>query len=410
MGELMRQYWMPAMLSSELPSPDCSPVRVMLLGEELIAFRDTAGRVGLIQNYCPHRGASMFYGRNEEGGLRCIYHGWKYDVTGQCVDMLNEPEDTNFARKVKAVAYPCVERNGCIWTYMGPETVLPPLPDLEANLAEGYHTLAMEHDHNWLQVLEGTIDTIHAGVLHAGATRWQDQPEGSFRQAYLKERSARFEVIDIPGGVTYGAHRPSSPGTEYWRVATFLFPFYGISPPGGGFQGVPTSLTAAVPMDDEHTLYVHFISKQATASYDLLPNTPGWYGRFNAAANSSNDYLFDRELQRRSRLNEGGLNYSGIPNGRHQDRAITASMGTIYNRTREHLGQTDSGIIRTRKRLLDAATAFADRGEVPPGVRNPEYYRVRTGEIFLPEGADWVEETAELRKSPIVAPAIPLST
>jgi phenylpropionate dioxygenase-like ring-hydroxylating dioxygenase large terminal subunit len=410
MGELMRQYWIPAMLSSELPTPDCSPVRVMLLGEPLIAFRDSDGRVGLMQNYCPHRGASMFYGRNEEGGLRCIYHGWKFDVTGQCIDMLNEPEETSFTAKVKAVAYPCVERNGCVWTYMGPERVLPSLPDLEANLAEGYHTLAMEHDHNWLQVLEGTIDTIHAGVLHAGATRWQDQPEGSFRQAYLRDRSALFEVIDIPGGVTYGAHRKSSPGMEYWRVATFLFPFYGISPPGGGFQGNPTSLTAAVPMDDEHTLYVHFISKQANPSYDLLPNTPGWFGRFNAEANSSNDYLFDRELQRRSRLNEGGENYSGIPNGRHQDRAITASMGTIYNRTREHLGQTDSGIIRTRKRLLDAAKAFAERGEVPPGVKNPEFYRVRTGEIFLPEGADWVEETRELRRSSIVAPAIEIST
>jgi len=406
MGDMMRQYWIPAMLSSELPIPDSSPIRIKLLGEELIAFRDSDGRVGLIQNYCPHRGASLFYGRNEEGGLRCIYHGWKFDVSGQCVDMLNEPEESEFADKVKAVAYPCVERKGCIWTYMGPETELPALPDLEANIAEGHHTLAMEHDHNWLQVLEGTIDTIHAGVLHGGASRWQDQPEDSFRQASLKSRSAKFEVIDIPGGVTYGAHREYKPGTEYWRVATFLFPFYGISPPGGGFQGSPTSLTAAVPVDDEHTMYIHFISDKAKGGYDLLPNKPGWYGRFNPEANSSNDYQFDRELQRQSKLNEGGPNYSGIPVGRHQDRAITASMGTIYDRTREHLGQTDSGIIRTRKRLLDAAKALAERGETPPGVRNPEYYRVRTGEIFLPVSADWVAETEELRKSPLVGPAI----
>ncbi len=406
MGDLMRQYWIPAMLSSELPVPDSSPIRIKLLGEELIAFRDSGGRVGLIQNYCPHRGASLFYGRNEEGGLRCIYHGWKFDVTGQCVDMLNEPEESEFAHKVKAVAYPCVERKGCIWTYMGPGTELPPLPDLEANIAEGHHTLAMEHDHNWLQVLEGTIDTVHAGILHFGAARWEDLPEDSFRQASMKSRSAKFEVIDIPGGVTYGAHREYKPGTEYWRVATFLFPFYGISPTGGGFQGAASSLTAAVPVDDEHTMYIHFISEKATPGYDLLSNTPDWYGRFNAPAHSGNDYQFDREVQRQSKLNEGGPNFSGIPSVRHQDRAITASMGTIYDRTREHLGQTDSGIIRTRKRLLDAAKALAERGETPPGVRNPEHYRVRTGEIFLPVSADWVAETEELRKSPLVGPAI----
>ena len=401
MGNLMRQYWIPGMLSSELPAPDCPPVRVMLLGEPLIAFRDTDGRVGIMQNSCPHRGASLFYGRNEEGGLRCIYHGWKFDVEGNCVDMLNEPDETNFAHKVKATAYPCVERNGCIWTYLGPEKTPPPLPDIEANMAEDYHTLAMEHDHNWLQVLEGTIDTIHAGILHSGAQRWEDAPEGSFQRAYLQNRKATFEIIDIPGGVTYGAHRPADTGQEYWRIATFLFPFYGISPTGGSFQkGVPTTLTAAVPMDDEHTLYVHFISKKAVEKYDLYPNTSDWFGRFNAPANSSNDYLIDREVQRQSKLNSGaGPAYSGIPTGRHQDRAITASMGTIYDRTHEHLGQTDLGIIRTRRRLLNAAKAFADKGELPPGVKNPEYYQVRTGEIFLPQGADWVKETEELRQS-----------
>jgi phenylpropionate dioxygenase-like ring-hydroxylating dioxygenase large terminal subunit len=401
MGNLMRQYWIPGMLSSELPFPDCAPVRVMLLGEPLIAFRDTSGRVGLMQNSCPHRGASMFYGRNEEDGLRCIYHGWKFDVTGQCTDMLTEPDESNFASRVKAIAYRTVERNGAVWVYMGTEKTPPPLPDIEANLNEEYHTLAMEHDHNWLQVLEGTIDTIHAGVLHGGATRWQDAAEGSFQQAMLKTRKAKFETIDIEAGVTYGAHRPAAEGQEYWRIATFLFPFYGISPTGGSFQkGIPTTLTAAVPMDDEHTLYVHFISKKALAHYDLRPNTADWYGRFTAEANTSNDYLLDRDLQRRSPLNSGGPNYSGIPSVRHQDRAITASMGTIYDRTHEHLGQTDAGIIRTRRRLLSAARALQNNGVTPPGIHYPEQYRVRTGEIFLPEGADWVKATKELRQVP----------
>ena len=379
MGDMMRQYWIPAMLSSELPHPDCDPVRVMLLGEKLVAFRDSEGRVGLIQNYCPHRGASLFYGRNEEGGLRCIYHGWKFDVSGNCLEMLNEPPESSFAHKVKAVTYPCVERNGAVWTYMGPEKAPPPLPDIEANMADGFHTLAMEHDHNWLQVLEGTIDTVHAGILHAGSTRWEDLPEGTFRRASLQLRSAEFEVIDTDGGVCYGAHRPAErPGWEYWRIAHFLFPFYGMSPTGGGFQdgGSPVSLTAAVPMDDEHTLCVHFIAKDRSVSpwfqekYDLLPNSTDWFGRFRPEVQANNDFLLDREVQQQSPLNSGGSGFSGIPTVRHQDRAITSSIGTIYDRIHEHLGQTDLGVIRTRKRLIEAAVAFAETGASPP--RRPQ--------------------------------------
>ena len=134
MGDLMRQYWIPALLSSELPEPDGPPVRVRLLGENLIAFRDTSGKVGLIQNHCPHRGASLFFGRNEEDGLRCVYHGWKFDATGACVDMPSEPAESNFKAKVRARAYPCVERNGVVWAYMGPRPTPPPLPDLEPNM------------------------------------------------------------------------------------------------------------------------------------------------------------------------------------------------------------------------------------------------------------------------------------
>src|SRR5918911_564382 len=134
MGKLMREYWLPAMLSSELPRPDSDPLRVLLLGEQLIAFRDTNGQVGLIQNHCPHRGASLFFARNEEAGLRCVYHGWKFDVEGNCVDMPNEPAESDFKTKVKAVAYPCRERGGIVWTYMGPRSDPPPLPGLEPNM------------------------------------------------------------------------------------------------------------------------------------------------------------------------------------------------------------------------------------------------------------------------------------
>ena len=141
-GAMLRQYWIPALMSSELPERDGAPVRVRLLGENLIAFRVTSGKIGLIQNHCPHRGASLFFGRNEEEGLRCVYHGWKYSCEGHCVDMPNEPEESNFKSKIHATAYPCVERNDIIWTYMGPRQTPPPLPDLEPNmLPRGEYTV-----------------------------------------------------------------------------------------------------------------------------------------------------------------------------------------------------------------------------------------------------------------------------
>src|SRR6202049_1321808 len=134
MGSLFRQFWLPALLSSELPGPDAAPVRVMLLGEQLIAFRDSTGHVGLVANNCPHRGASLFFGRNEESGLRCVYHGWKFAVDGTGLYMPNEPSESDFRTKVRATAYPCRERGGIVWTYMGPRADPPPLPDLEPKI------------------------------------------------------------------------------------------------------------------------------------------------------------------------------------------------------------------------------------------------------------------------------------
>src|SRR5438132_2987893 len=172
MGNLMREYWVPAMLSSELPHADSDPVRVMLLGEQLIGYRDSSGKIGLLPNNCPHRGASLFFGRNEEAGLRCVYHGWKFDVDGNCLDMPNEPAESDFKHKVKATAYPCVERNGLVWSYMGPRETPPPLPDLEANnLPEGeYSVSAIQRECSYLQALEGDVDTSHVGFLHFGAS------------------------------------------------------------------------------------------------------------------------------------------------------------------------------------------------------------------------------------------------
>jgi phthalate 4,5-dioxygenase len=202
MGSLMRQYWVPAMLSSELPSADSDPVRVMLLGEKLIAFRASDGQVGLIQNHCPHRGASLFFGRNEEAGLRCVYHGWKFAVDGTCVDMPNEPAESDFRTKVKAVAYPCRERGGIVWAYMGPRPTPPSLPDLEPNMLADDEVVvtAIQRECNWLQGLEGDIDTSHLGFLHLGAIDPEAIPQGTFAYYTVKDRAPRYQVVDTEYG------------------------------------------------------------------------------------------------------------------------------------------------------------------------------------------------------------------
>ncbi|HEU0167584.1 MAG TPA: Rieske 2Fe-2S domain-containing protein, partial [Chloroflexota bacterium] len=395
MGTLMRQYWVPALLSSELPSPDSDPMRLLLLGEKLIAFRDTNGKVGIVQNHCPHRGASLFFGRNEEAGLRCVYHGWKFDVTGQCVDMPNEPAESNFKAKVRAVAYPTQERGGVVWAYMGSRATPPPLPDLEGNmLPEGeYNVTVTQRECNWLQALEGDVDTSHLAFLHRGSVRPDEVLEGSFMYWTLTHPAPYYQVLDTDYGAMYGAYRAATEGQEYWRVAHFLFPFFTMAP--GGLLGTSKGVIARVPMDDTHTLNYQMGPRMrmrvdsgpgstATRGGDntpiafrtpLLPTTTDWCGRFRTEQSAANDYQVDRQLQRANRGVDG---YAGIRGGNMQDQAVTESMGPIYDRTQERLGTSDTMIIRVRRRLIAAAKALRDSGITPPGVDTPEVYRQRS--------------------------------
>jgi phthalate 4,5-dioxygenase len=410
MGNLMREYWMPAMLSSELPSPGCNPVRVMLMGEKLIGFRDGENRVGLLADACPHRGASLFFGRNDACGLRCVYHGWQFDVNGACIDMPNEPEEAEFKHRVNAISYPCQERGGVVWTYMGPRTEPPPLPDLEGNMQENSHesVRAVQLESNWLQILEGDIDTTHVGFLHYGGLKAEDQPPGSFSEWQLRDKTAKFEVIDTEGGAAYGARREAGPGQDYWRIAQFCFPFYTFTPPG--VLGTKKGGGARVPMDDYHTMTFFMAAGRRGpntgpqgAFKAPLPNTTDWYGRFRMEQTLENDFQIDRDLQRQG---EGQTGYSGIEGIAMQDAAMTGSMGGIYDRSKEHLASSDAMVIRVRRRLIAAVQAHMRSGTVPPGVDDPEVYRVRSGGLFLPKGADWVEATRELRKAFVEHPEL----
>jgi phthalate 4,5-dioxygenase len=411
MGNLMRQYWLPAIRADELPEPDGPPLRVRLLGENLIAFRTASNTIGLLQNHCPHRGASLFFGRNEEEGLRCVYHGWKFAPDGTCVDMPNEPQESDFKSKIKATAYPCTERGGIIWAYLGPRQTPPPLPDLEANML-GTDDVVISIIHrpcNWMQGWEGEMDTVHQAFLHSGATRVEDTVPGTFDYYIASTPAPRFAVIDTPYGTSYGAWRPAAEDTYYWRIAHMLFPFYAMIP--AGMMGQQTRFAAYVPMDDEHTLHWEITRglldpdelppeargsegrrPVARAQAEYLPHTSDWYGRFNMRQCMANDYLIDRAAQRSMK------SYTGIPGIRQQDMAVTESMGPIYDRESEHLGTTDALIIRTRRRMIAAAKALDEQGIVPPGVESPELYRQRSGGVILPRDANWWDATEDRRR------------
>ena len=395
MGNLMRQYWLPALLSRELAAVDSDPVRVMLLGEKLIAFRDTTGQVGLLANHCPHRGASLYFGRNEESGLRCVYHGWKFSADGTCIDMPNEPAESDFRTKVQAVAYPCRERGGIVWAYLGPNEP-PPLPDIEANMLapDQAKADAVMRECNWLQGLEGDIDTSHLGFLHMGALDAATMDPGTFGYYTVKDRQPHYAIVDTDGGTMYGAYRPAEPPMVYWRIAQFLFPCYALIP--SGVLGREILTRAWVPMDDEHMMYFNMGAPGTVRGMDYslaLPNTTDWYGRFRLAPRAENDYQIDRGAQRTRR------SYTGLSSIHLEDQAITESMGPILDRSMEHLGTADTMVIRTRRRLLDASRALEEHGTAPPGARDPSVYRARSGSVFLPEGADWIAATEHLREA-----------
>lgn len=427
-GNLMRQYWIPVFMSSELPAPDSPPVRVRILGENLIGFRVTSGEVGLIANSCPHRGASLFFGRNEEEGLRCVYHGWKFDVGGACVDMPSEPAESNFKTKVRATAYPCRERNGVVWAYMGSrsENDLPALPDIEPNMLPDQETAVQKvlRECNWMQGLEGDVDTSHLAYLHLGAIKPEETTPGTFDYYTVADRAPRYNVLDTEFGTSYGAYRPAEEDTFYWRVAHFLFPFYTMIPTG--VLGVQVLVRAWVPVDDDHMMFWSFAvpssrsqgqgsppgvnasagSGGAIASragrpaggsapgrgFEYQPQSSGWLGKFRLTQNASNDYGLDREDQR-------SRSFTGIPGIHQQDQAITESMGPIYDRSHEHLGTSDAMVIRTRRRLVNAAKALSKDGTLPPGVDDPAVYRYRSGGVILPRSADWLEATRDLQKA-----------
>ncbi|MFM9967125.1 MAG: Rieske 2Fe-2S domain-containing protein [Burkholderiales bacterium] len=386
MGDLMRRYWIPALLTDELPAPDSPPKRLTLLGEKLVAFRDTKGRVGLFDERCPHRNASMFFGRNEEEGVRCVYHGWKFDVSGQCVDMPSEPAESNFKRKVQITAYPCIERGGVIWTYMGLPELKPAFPDLEwteVPAANRYTTRRLQES-NWLQGYEGGWDTAHLPILHLGDTQNSNFFSGKGKEA-LRGIPALYEFIPTEFGFVYGRGRKNPEGGLNWECALMFMPSWKMFQPFAGADNRIT-LLAWVPVDDENcTLWgVEYHPRRALTEEEMTWSKTYHYihvelepGSERPVRNRDNDYLVDRAKQKSG-------SFTGVLGLGLQDSAIQESMGTICDRTREHLSPADVVLVKLRRHLLRVLDDMQS-GAALPGM-DAQSHLLRPGIIPLPEG------------------------
>jgi phenylpropionate dioxygenase-like ring-hydroxylating dioxygenase large terminal subunit len=384
LGDMLRRYWIPALLAAELPENECPPVRVKLLSERLLAWRDTQGRYALTDEFCAHRGVSLWFGRNEEDGLRCPYHGWKYDYTGQCIEVPSEPAESGFCRKIKLKSYPLIERGGVLWAYMGPPELRPPEPAFEWTklpAAHWYHTKRWQ-ECNYLQAMEGGIDSSHVSWLHSAEMRSDPLHRTSKGVVYQRDAKPKFEIVESSGGLFIGARRNAEDGHYYWRITQWIMPWYTMVPPYGEYA---LNAHAWVPIDDENchtwTFTYHPTRPLSELELDTMRKGGGLHvelvpGTFRPRINKDNDYLMDRAAQK------AGRSYSGVKGIAMQDASIQESMGPVVDRAKENLVSTDNAIIMARHRLRRAVLAH-QKGATPPGLEQ-ESHRVRSAAFVLP--------------------------
>jgi phthalate 4,5-dioxygenase len=371
MGNLYRSYWLPALLASELKDPGGAPVRVTLLSERLLAFRNSDGELGLIDEFCAHRGVSLWFGRNEGGGIRCPYHGWNYATNGQCLEVPSESKESGFAEKIKLTSYPLREQGGILWAYLGPLDQIPTMPAYE------WSTVPDSHRHitkrlqacNSLQAMEGGLDSFHSSFLHRMSVGEDPLLKRDPTSAALLKGDPhpKFIPMDSPAGLLITTRRNVLPNDYYWRVTHWLMPCFNLFPP---YEGNPYGAHAWVPIDDHQswTFSIDYRPDRALTQEEVQAMEKGMGihsknipNSFIPIANASNDYLIDRQAQKRRET------FSGVLGIAEQDAAVQESMGTITQRELENLVGTDNGIIMTRRKLIQSAKALAN-GIKPPGM------------------------------------------
>lgn len=389
MGRLMRRFWIPAMTAAEVPAADEAPVRLQLLGEKLVVFRDSQGRVGVLDQHCPHRGASLFFGRNEEEGIRCVYHGWKFDVTGQCVDMPTEAADSPMRCKVRARAYPARIAGGVLWVFLGEAQDAPPLPGFEwLGLPDAHvYVSRWEQDCNYAQAMEGELDSAHVGFLHRLVSTVDDDKRALTGRYFQDDTAPLWKIVPTPAGFVACNGRKVEDGQRYWRANQFLLPFFTMIPPHPKDARL---VRMWVPMNDERcwVLCATFRPDRPLGDAELAAWRNGENshrrvvpGTTRPTERQDNDYLIDRQLQKT-------ISFTGIHGIRAQDAMVAESAGPIVDRTREHLGSSDRAVVAMRRALLDAATALDSRGEPPVAPQQPHVFGVRATQTVLPADTD----------------------
>lgn len=395
MGQIMRRHWMPACLIEEVPEPDCDPLKLRIFGEDLVVFRDTEGRVGVLDEMCPHRRASLVFGRNEECGLRCLYHGWKIDVEGNVVEMSSEPPGSGFAEKVKHKAYPVREGAGFVWVYMGPAETMPewqppvfqPTPDTRIAIAK------IHIDCNWAQILEGAIDSAHSSSLHSSDMVPARVPGAAATDVnWLRpstDKAPRMQVQRTPFGFRYAAiRRPiANPQThDYIRTTLFIAPYSALIPPNNLYNVA----IVHVPTDDTHTAF-HFIAFGGAS----CPSTEEWRKFLHAQVGIDVDKYFrkvrtraNNYLQDRKAMKLG--NYTGVPGIPNQDIVMWETMGPIADRSQDRLGASDLAIVEFRRQMVEAVKEFL-AGGAAIGTAEPRIpqNKLNSFEGVVPKSTDW---------------------
>jgi phthalate 4,5-dioxygenase oxygenase subunit len=398
MGQLMRRHWLPACLSEEVKEPDGTPVKVRLLGEDLVAFRDSDGRLGVIDEYCPHRRASLLYGRNEECGLRCLYHGWKIDVDGNVVEMASEPAESALVQKVKHKVYPVREAGGFVWIYMGPAETMPEFeaPAFAPNPGTKVSVVKIQVPCNWAQILEGAIDSAHSSSLHSS-----DMPparvnantvsDDGLWQRPSTDKAPRLQVQLTSYGFRYAAiRRPifNAQTHDYVRITSFVAPFSVLIPPNNKYSLV--QLTA--PQDDTNTMFYFIawsdgegINQEAFRKLCGAQMGIDLHADWSKTRTRENNYLQDRQAMKLG-------DFSGIRGIPNQDMAMWETMGPIANRSIERLGASDVAIVQFRRQMLDAVRRFQGGEQaIGTGEGRIPHAKLRSFEGVVPKTTIWRE-------------------